>query len=438
PERFGFFDSDDKERIISNRIEAEFPFAVHRVATFLSTNLLFPSEPGNGETPLYIQLSTEQEALVYHPTDFSIAGKSPDGASGTSVEVYPGISFFAGEALYVGLQWTAGYPANPTIGLETDLGVISEQEVGYLGESGAVWIQSTEFYALEVDLLGWKPNSLFATANSSTMQFSLWYSADSLKPASDAFARTEISSLTLTSLFAYQSDGIVGIAALDTTNHLVSDTIYAKLQLDKFPLLNISPEQVELVWIDSSANPEFISISNSDLESVSVRLSSLDSRVKITPSIVIIPGNDGEALVKLELVQRPDLALETPASIIISSDRDWYPVKYDVNLKVNLQTFVGPDEATTPKSFEVSEAYPNPTRGEVLLKIVSPVADEFRIEVFNVLGQLTFSHSEILKGERELSLRLEPSSDLPLATGVYFIRISTRTETQMRKVLLIR
>ena len=438
PEKYGFLDLEDKEKVISNRFEVKFPFAVYRVATFLSANLFLPAEPGDGVTPLRIQISTEREELVYHPTDFSIVGDSPDEASEFPAEVYPGLTFSSGEALYVGLQWTAGYPVNPTVGIVSDLGDISKQEVGILEESGVIWVQSPENFALEVDLLSWRPNSPFATPNQESIEFELWYSSDSLKPASQAFARTEISTNTLTTLFAYQADGIVGVSALDSSNHIVSDTIYAQLQIEKFPLLSIFPESAEIVWIDSSANPEFLSIINSDVDSVSLRLSSLDKRLKITPSNVKIAGNGGEALIKLELIERPVVVSDAPASVIISTDRDWYPVKYDINLKVNLQTFVGPDEATTPRSFEVSEAYPNPSRGEVSLKIVSPFADEFRIEVFNVLGQLALSHSVILKGEQEITLRLEPGSDLPLATGVYFIRISTSAETQMRKILLIR
>ena len=111
-----------------------------------------------------------------------------------------------------------------------------------------------------------------------------------------------------------------------------------------------------------------------------------------------------------------------------------HPALTDTHGKYSIDyVLTGIDEnASSPKSFYLSNAYPNPFNPSTRIDFSSPANDAYTIEVFNILGQRLYTSV----------FDLQPSnytfdvSGLGSA-GIYFFRISSSKVTYTRKLMLL-
>ena len=89
-------------------------------------------------------------------------------------------------------------------------------------------------------------------------------------------------------------------------------------------------------------------------------------------------------------------------------------------------------DALYPKSYKLSNAYPNPFNPSTNINFATPVNGRFRVELYNILGERLFGKGyELEKGEHRFYI-----SGLGTA-GVYFFRISNKEISKTAKLMLL-
>ena len=87
------------------------------------------------------------------------------------------------------------------------------------------------------------------------------------------------------------------------------------------------------------------------------------------------------------------------------------------------------------ESFSLSQNYPNPFNPSTSIKFTLPEEENVRLVVYNSLGQTVqvLIDRELVSGNYEISFNAKM-----LPSGTYFYRISTGTNSQVRKMLLLK
>lgn len=85
--------------------------------------------------------------------------------------------------------------------------------------------------------------------------------------------------------------------------------------------------------------------------------------------------------------------------------------------------------------------YPNPASKEVQISFCAKDRDRYRVQVFNVRGQLVRDLSDtILEAGRVENLAWDgqDGQGKPAPNGLYLLRVNNGTEAQTRRVILLR
>ncbi len=111
-------------------------------------------------------------------------------------------------------------------------------------------------------------------------------------------------------------------------------------------------------------------------------------------------------------------------------DRITIPVTVQVTLSVDDKL-----DTRIPRSFYLSEPYPNPFNSMTCIQFNLPVTIKTRLELYDIQGRwLKTLHTGLFaKGQHHTVLYADN-----LSTGVYLLKLSSASESAMRKVVLIR
>jgi aminopeptidase N len=95
------------------------------------------------------------------------------------------------------------------------------------------------------------------------------------------------------------------------------------------------------------------------------------------------------------------------------------------------------DEA--PSRFNVSHNYPNPFNAETNINVFLADSDVISFEVFNILGQRVYQGQySLAAGYHRISWNGKNDRGNPLPSGMYFSRISGKSESAAGKMILLR
>lgn len=86
--------------------------------------------------------------------------------------------------------------------------------------------------------------------------------------------------------------------------------------------------------------------------------------------------------------------------------------------------YVGQSESLNFTGFNV---YPNPASSTLYLEIANPLFEEYRFELYNVIGEVLLA-DEIIGGKKILQLNYPP--------GVYFVRLNTSVGSNVKKIVI--
>ena len=96
--------------------------------------------------------------------------------------------------------------------------------------------------------------------------------------------------------------------------------------------------------------------------------------------------------------------------------------------------------AILPEECQLHQNFPNPFNPVTNLRYTVPEAGHVLLEVFNLLGQrvITLVNDEVSAGTHDVTWNALDSEGRPVATGVYFYRITAGDFTAVRKMLLLK
>jgi YVTN family beta-propeller protein len=94
-----------------------------------------------------------------------------------------------------------------------------------------------------------------------------------------------------------------------------------------------------------------------------------------------------------------------------------------------------PSESGIPKTFALQAAYPNPSRGQTVIKYQLPKASNVQLQVYNVAGQLvkTFNEGQKPAGYHQISWK-----DSKLSNGIYFYQLKAGEFSATRKLVVLK
>ncbi len=96
----------------------------------------------------------------------------------------------------------------------------------------------------------------------------------------------------------------------------------------------------------------------------------------------------------------------------------------------------GIDEVVKPGDYALTAVYPNPFNGRVAFDVQSPEQSEIEISIFDINGRMV--HNEKIGILGKSTIVWDTSSDIELASGVYFYKIAFPNREIKGKVLLVK
>jgi flagellar hook assembly protein FlgD len=93
-----------------------------------------------------------------------------------------------------------------------------------------------------------------------------------------------------------------------------------------------------------------------------------------------------------------------------------------------------------PRSPTLAQNYPNPFNTSTVVEFTVPERCRVSLEVFNVLGQrvAVLIDDELSAGRHIISWNGRDRKGRPLASGLYFYRLGTRSYTRTRQMILLK
>jgi hypothetical protein len=94
----------------------------------------------------------------------------------------------------------------------------------------------------------------------------------------------------------------------------------------------------------------------------------------------------------------------------------------------------------TPTALTLLDNAPNPFRQQTEIRLGLPRAAEVTFDVFDVTGQRVFTEqvSNVPSGWSTFTFRSDNGTGGSLASGVYFLRVTSIGQTQSQRLVLIR
>ena len=98
------------------------------------------------------------------------------------------------------------------------------------------------------------------------------------------------------------------------------------------------------------------------------------------------------------------------------------------------------DESNLPTQYSLAQNYPNPFNPTTIIEFGLPTAGDVRLDVFNILGQrvTTLVDQFLPAGVHQVTFNGKTDSGRPLASGVYFYRLSADGFTESHKMVLVK
>jgi hypothetical protein len=102
--------------------------------------------------------------------------------------------------------------------------------------------------------------------------------------------------------------------------------------------------------------------------------------------------------------------------------------------------WLGLPQKPIPQQYVLYPNYPNPFNPQTTIRYVLPATEQVKIEVFNILGQRvkTLVDTRQTAGEHQVIWRGRNQAGMPVASGVYLLRMQAGSFVQTHKMLLLK
>jgi hypothetical protein len=165
-------------------------------------------------------------------------------------------------------------------------------------------------------------------------------------------------------------------------------------------------------------------------ETFALRLTSqTEGPVQLTAHHLSAVENQTVALLDPSAARSFDLRTDAP--ITLSPDGDEQPLKVAIGSEsyVNRQK-----EQIVPAEVRLT-SYPNPVRGQGTIEYALPEAQEVTLRVYDVLGREV---ATLVDGRKEAGRHRAELKTAPMASGVYFGRLTVGRQTRTQKITVVR
>jgi len=112
---------------------------------------------------------------------------------------------------------------------------------------------------------------------------------------------------------------------------------------------------------------------------------------------------------------------------------------YDVKAVNGGVTFKGKEDALIPRDFSLRQNYPNPFNPSTVIELALPVASDYELEVYNIIGRLVRHFSG--RGEPGVvRIKWDGQNDFgkKVASGIYLYRAKAGSFTATKKMVLLK
>lgn len=111
----------------------------------------------------------------------------------------------------------------------------------------------------------------------------------------------------------------------------------------------------------------------------------------------------------------------------------------EMNYRRNrLEYGTGSTDITAPNSNFTISSYPNPFKNDAIVSIKSVNTGKANIQLYDVKGRKIASHDVILNNNNEINLSQIDSQSQKLASGIYFIKVTTPESSICKKIIKIK
>ncbi len=124
-----------------------------------------------------------------------------------------------------------------------------------------------------------------------------------------------------------------------------------------------------------------------------------------------------------------------------STNAGFQPIYIKGYLDIDLATGVETDtDLPMPTEFDLKQNYPNPFNPTTRIAFAVPRQGHVRLDVFNLLGQKvrTLVDEDLPAGNHSVEFDGTDNYGSPVASGIYFYRITTADDTDSKKMLLLK
>lgn len=105
-----------------------------------------------------------------------------------------------------------------------------------------------------------------------------------------------------------------------------------------------------------------------------------------------------------------------------------------------LLTSAGNNQNVLPKSFKLYDNYPNPFNPETRIKFDIPENGIVRLRVFDIMGReiATLVNGYLTAGSYEVPFSISQISNSRVSSGIYFYKLETKSNADVRRMVLIK
>ncbi|MBK7143165.1 MAG: T9SS type A sorting domain-containing protein [bacterium] len=97
------------------------------------------------------------------------------------------------------------------------------------------------------------------------------------------------------------------------------------------------------------------------------------------------------------------------------------------------------NDPNLPATFALHQNYPNPFNAGTVISFDLPRASEVKLEIINVLGNVVYRHSgDFSAGTHRIHWQGTTTASKPVASGIYYYRLTTASFTATKKMLLLK
>ncbi|MDO9069805.1 MAG: T9SS type A sorting domain-containing protein, partial [Deltaproteobacteria bacterium] len=237
-----------------------------------------------------------------------------------------------------------------------------------------------------------------------------------------------------------------------TTNNLGQGTPFAGNVLNTM-LYRIDYEGPAIVWWDSLADDndsldgygpyavkavitDFSGVDNATLyyqmsgkswPSVAMTRAAADTFIADLPAQILTEGDTAVMSYMINSGDHANIAINS-SNTISSSIRSFH-IR-------NLTGVEGtPADPALPRTFALQASYPNPSRGQTVIKYQLPKASNVQLQVYNVAGQLVKTVSE---GQKPAGYHQVKVNDNTLSNGIYFYKLTAGDFSATRKMVVLK